>query len=54
MAQIDTLWNQWAKIRDQQLAGIKTLLLNQGLPPVTVPSADQLVIKPPEGGEDLP
>ena len=54
MAQIDTLWNQWLKVRYQELAGIKTLLLKRGLPSVTVPSADQLVIKPPEGGEDLP
>ena len=54
MAQIDTLWNPWVKLRDQELASVNVALRAQGLSPVVVPAAEQLVFKPPEGGEDLP
>ena len=54
LAEITTLWTAWTALRDHDLADLNADLARAGLKPVVIPAADQLVVKPARGGEDLP
>jgi len=54
IAAVDSLWTRWALLRGGELVAINKALRAAGLAPVHIPPPDELVVKPPEGGDDLP
>ena len=53
-AGIDTLWKNWLELRDHDLGVINVALDAAGVVRIRIPPVDALVVKPPEGGEEVP
>ena len=54
IGEIDKLWRQWTQIRARGLKELAATLRAHGRSAVLIPAEDKLIIKPPEGGADLP
>jgi hypothetical protein len=53
-AGIDALWRHWLELRDHDLGAINVALDAAGVVRIRIPPVDALVVKPPEGGEEVP
>jgi photosystem II stability/assembly factor-like uncharacterized protein len=53
-AEVDGLWAAWTAVRDHDLDALNATLVAAGQRPVVIPPEDQLVVKPPAGGAELP
>ncbi|HZK99376.1 MAG TPA: hypothetical protein VFC47_05715 [Caulobacteraceae bacterium] len=53
-AAVETSWRAWSELRDRRIALLGAELSRAGARPVVIPRVDQLTVRPPEGGEDLP
>jgi hypothetical protein len=53
-AGINALWEHWLELRDHDLGVINVALEAAGVVRIRIPPADALVVKPPEGGEEVP
>ncbi len=51
---IDTLYGDWSRLRDEDLATLNRALSGAGAKTVILPPPGDLAVDPPEGGEDLP
>ena len=54
IAGVDIQWQRWTQLRDGELQALRAALRSLGLPEVSIPPPDQLVVKPPDPGADLP
>ncbi|HEY5073024.1 MAG TPA: hypothetical protein VII63_13455 [Caulobacteraceae bacterium] len=51
---VRALWATWISLRDGDLADLNVELRDLGREPVTFPLPEELIVSPPEGGEEAP
>ena len=54
IARLDLDQAAWAAVRSTELAAFNRRLVAAGLKPIVIPPPGALVVKAPDGGQDLP